>query len=172
MLDHRQFATREEFDRGLIEIIDPQAPALVLLAGFMRRLTPAFTEHFEGRLLNIHPSLLPRYPGLDTHQRAIDAGDRWHGCSVHFVTAVLDGGPLIARSAVSVESDQCASTLAAKVLRKEHMLYPKVVSMCLRGDVALQNSHVFLCGEKLHSCLLYTSPSPRDLSTSRMPSSA
>lgn len=126
-LDHRQYPSREAFDAALIESIDAYSPHLVVLAGFMRILTPDFVRHYAGRLLNIHPSLLPKYKGLHTHQRALDAGDKEHGCSVHFVTEELDGGPLVVQAVVPVLADDSAATLAERVHPLEHQIYPMAV---------------------------------------------
>ena len=127
VLDHTAFPTREAFDAALAECIDAHAPDLVILAGFMRILTPAFVRRYAGRLLNIHPSLLPKYPGLHTHQRAIDEGIRIHGCTVHFVTADLDHGPVVVQAAVAVHPDDTEASLAARVLAEEHRIYPQAV---------------------------------------------
>ncbi|MGQ5522860.1 phosphoribosylglycinamide formyltransferase [Chitinimonas sp. PSY-7] len=126
-LDHKQYASREDFDAALQAAIDAFSPDLVVLAGFMRILTPAFTRQYAGRMLNIHPSLLPAFPGLHTHQRAIEAGCKLAGCTVHFVTAELDHGPIAAQAAVPVMGDDTAETLAARVIVEEHRLYPAVV---------------------------------------------
>lgn len=127
VVDHRVHASREAFDTSLAQAIDAHQPALVLLAGFMRILTPAFVRHYDGRLLNIHPSLLPAFTGLRTHQRALDAGCRVAGATVHEVTADLDHGPILAQAAVPVLPDDTADTLAARVLTQEHRLYPEAV---------------------------------------------
>lgn len=132
VLDHKEFASREDFDAALMALIDrydtAEAPALVVLAGFMRILTPGFTAHYAGRLVNIHPSLLPAFPGLHTHQRAIDAGCKFAGVTVHQVTAELDHGPILAQAVVPVLSDDTADTLAARVLTQEHLIYPKAIA--------------------------------------------
>lgn len=127
VLDHKTYPDRESYDRALVELIDSFRPGLVVLAGFMRILTPAFVRHYAGRLFNIHPSLLPNYRGLHTHQRALDAGDPLHGVTVHFVTEELDGGPLIAQAQVPVLPHDDAESLAARVLQKEHQLYPLAI---------------------------------------------
>ena len=124
VVEHTRFASREAFDAQLAETIDAFRPDLVALAGFMRILTPAFVQRYDGRLVNIHPSLLPMFPGLHTHQRAIDAGCKVAGASVHFVTADLDHGPIIGQAAVAVQPDDTAHSLAARVLEREHVLYP------------------------------------------------
>ncbi len=125
-LSHKGFDTREDYDEKLIEAIDQFQPDLVILAGFMRILTARFVQHYQGKLLNIHPSLLPKYQGLNTHQRAIDAGDKEHGVSVHFVTEELDGGPVILQAKVPVFEGDTADDLAARVHEQEHRIYPLV----------------------------------------------
>lgn len=131
VVPHKAFATREAFDGALAEAIDAYAPALVVLAGFMRILTPGFVTRYEGRLLNIHPSLLPAFPGLDTHRRAIEAGCRVAGATVHQVTAVLDHGPIVDQAVVPVLADDTAEALAARVLTQEHRLYPRAIARWL-----------------------------------------
>jgi phosphoribosylglycinamide formyltransferase-1 len=133
VLDHKAFASREDFDAALMAEIDRHAPALVVLAGFMRILTPGFVAHYAGRLLNIHPSLLPAFPGLNTHQRAIDAGCRFAGATVHQVTAELDHGAILAQAVVPVLADDTADSLAERVLGQEHIIYPRAVAEFLRG---------------------------------------
>lgn len=128
VLDHKAFASRQDFDAALMAEIDRHAPALVVLAGFMRILTPGFVAHYAGRLLNIHPSLLPAFPGLNTHQRAMDAGCRFAGATVHQVTAELDHGAILAQAVVPVLADDTADTLAARVLSQEHLIYPQAVA--------------------------------------------
>lgn len=130
-VDHKQFASREAFDEALAVQVDRYAPALVVLAGFMRVLTPGFVAHFAGRMVNIHPSLLPAFPGLHTHQRAIDAGCRFAGTSVHWVTEVLDGGAIIDQAVVPVLPGDTSDTLAARVLTQEHVLYPRAIRQIL-----------------------------------------
>ncbi|HNQ09102.1 MAG TPA: phosphoribosylglycinamide formyltransferase [Giesbergeria sp.] len=131
VLDHKRFATREAFDTALAERIDRHDPALVVLAGFMRILTPGFVAHYAGRLLNIHPSLLPAFTGLHTHQRAIDAGCKFAGCTVHQVTAELDVGPILDQAVVPVLPGDTAASLAARVLTQEHVVYPRAVAQLL-----------------------------------------
>ncbi|KKN01777.1 hypothetical protein LCGC14_1124280 [marine sediment metagenome] len=130
-LDHKAYDSRESFDKALAKKIDEFKPDFVILAGFMRILTANFVEHYNGKLLNIHPSLLPKYKGLDTHQRAIDAGEHEHGASVHFVTAKLDDGPVIMQAKVPVMQDDTAETLAQRVLAQEHSLYPAAIKKLL-----------------------------------------
>ena len=131
VLDHKAFASREDFDAALMAEIDRYAPELVVLAGFMRILTPGFVAHYAGRLLNIHPSLLPAFPGLNTHQRAIDAGCRFAGATVHQVTSELDHGTILAQAVVPVLADDTADSLAARVLTQEHLIYPQAVASFL-----------------------------------------
>ncbi|AVO48447.1 phosphoribosylglycinamide formyltransferase [Melaminivora suipulveris] len=133
VVDHKAYASREDFDTALAQAIDAHAPALVVLAGFMRVLTPGFVAHYEGRLLNIHPSLLPAFPGLNTHQRAIDAGCKVAGCTVHEVTAELDVGPILDQAVVGVLPCDTAQTLAARVLEQEHQIYSRAVLAFLLG---------------------------------------
>lgn len=131
VVDHKAYASREAFDEALAAAIDARQPALVVLAGFMRILTPAFVQRYAGRLLNIHPSLLPAFPGLHTHQRAIEAGCRFGGATVHQVTAELDHGPILAQAAVPILPDDTADALAARVLTQEHLIYPRAIAQLL-----------------------------------------
>ena len=147
VIDHRGFASREEFDAVLAAEIDRHAPDLVLLAGFMRILSDGFVSRFEGRLLNIHPSLLPLFPGVKTHTQALAAGVRLHGCSVHFVTPALDGGPIIAQAAVPVHADDDAASLGRRVLAEEHTLYPRVARWYLEDRLRLVDGRARLSGE-------------------------
>ena len=133
VLNHKAFDSREAFDAALAEKIDSHDPALVVLAGFMRILTPGFVNHYAGRMLNIHPSLLPAFPGLHTHQRAIDAGCKFAGATVHEVTAELDVGPIVDQAVVPVLPEDTADTLAARVLTQEHIIYPRAVAHFVRG---------------------------------------
>jgi len=136
IVDHKDFkGDREAFEEALISAIDAHAPDIIALAGFMRILTPRFITHYAGRMLNIHPSLLPKYKGLHTHQRAIEAGDSEAGCSVHEVTAELDGGPILGQARVPILADDTADTLAARVLPREHALYPAVLRRFAVGDI-------------------------------------
>lgn len=131
VLDHKAYDSREAFDTALMAAIDAHQPALVVLAGFMRILTPGFVAHYAGRLLNIHPSLLPAFPGLHTHRRAIEAGCKFAGATVHQVTAELDHGPILAQAVVPVLPDDDEHTLAARVLTQEHLIYPRVIAELL-----------------------------------------
>jgi phosphoribosylglycinamide formyltransferase-1 len=146
VVEHRRFATREEFDAALAAAVDEFRPRLVALAGFMRVLTPGFVDRYRGRLLNIHPSLLPAFPGLDTHRRALEAGVKRHGCTVHFVTADLDHGPIVIQAAVAVRDDDTPQTLAARVLKQEHVVYPRAVRWFLDGRLVIEDGLVRVKG--------------------------
>ncbi|MCC6535007.1 MAG: phosphoribosylglycinamide formyltransferase [Burkholderiales bacterium] len=139
-IDHRAFAGREAFDARLADEIERFAPDLVVLAGFMRILGQAFVQRFAGKLINIHPSLLPAFPGLHTHRRALEAGVRVHGCTVHFVTAEVDHGPIIIQAAIAVLPQDDEASLAARVLEQEHRIYPQALAWLARGQVRL-NAH-------------------------------
>jgi phosphoribosylglycinamide formyltransferase-1 len=149
IVDHRQYEHREDFDRALLEALAPHDVKLVILAGFMRILTPVFISAYRGRLLNIHPSLLPKYPGLNTHQRALDAGDKEAGATVHFVTEELDGGPPILQASVSVESDDDSASLAARVLEQEHRIFPAAAQWFAQGRLQLKGETALLDGVAL-----------------------
>jgi phosphoribosylglycinamide formyltransferase-1 len=149
VINHKDFSSREEFDLALIKAIDEITPDLIVLAGFMRILGSEFVSHFAGRIINIHPSLLPKYPGINTHQRVLEAGDKEHGVTVHFVTEDLDGGPIIAQEHVPVLKDDSVEDLAARVLEKEHIVYPKVVSWYASDRLQLENSKAYLDHEQL-----------------------
>jgi phosphoribosylglycinamide formyltransferase-1 len=142
VLDHKDFADRAAFDAALAETVDRHAPDLVVLAGFMRILTPAFVARYEGRMLNIHPSLLPSFTGLNTHRRAIDAGCKVAGATVHFVSAELDHGPIVAQAVVPVLADDDETTLARRVLAAEHVLYPRAVGWFVKGELELKDGRV------------------------------
>lgn len=146
VLDHRAYAQRTGFDTALARALEQAGIEWVALAGFMRVLTPGFVAAHAGRLVNIHPSLLPELPGLDTHARAIAAGAHWHGASVHFVTTQVDGGPVIAQARVPVQPNDTAETLGARVLAAEHRLYPPVLAWLLAGRVQLRHGQVHLDG--------------------------
>ena len=141
-LDHKAYPSREAFDEALAAAIDAYAPDLVVLAGFMRILSEGFVRHYEGRLLNIHPSLLPSFPGLHTHQRALDEGVRIHGCTVHFVTPALDHGPIVVQAAVPVLDADDEDSLAARVLAQEHRIYPLAVRWFAEGRLRLIDGKV------------------------------
>jgi phosphoribosylglycinamide formyltransferase-1 len=154
VVEHRAFASREAFEAVLAKEIDRFSPRLVALAGFMRVLTPTFVERYAGRLLNIHPSLLPAFPGLNTHQRALEAGVKLHGCTVHFVTAELDHGPIVIQAEVRVRGDDSAETLAARVLRREHLIYPRAAEWFLEGRLVIRDGEVRVKGE--HAQVLHS----------------
>ncbi|WP_338557460.1 phosphoribosylglycinamide formyltransferase [Erwinia sp. E_sp_B04_7] len=144
-----QFADREAFDNQLMLEIDAYAPDLVVLAGYMRILSPQFVQHYAGRMLNIHPSLLPKYPGLHTHRQAIENGDEEHGTSVHFVTEQLDGGPVILQAKVPVFAGDTEDEVNARVQHQEHAIYPLVVSWFVEGRLEMKDDAAWLDGEKL-----------------------
>jgi phosphoribosylglycinamide formyltransferase-1 len=148
-LSHKDFISREAYDQALIAKIDTFNADLIVLAGFMRILTPEFVQHFQGKLLNIHPSLLPKYQGLNTHQRAIDAGDNVHGVSVHFVTEELDGGPVILQAKVPVFPEDNSDDLSARVHEQEHRLYPLVVKWFTEDRLSMQGDNALLDGNIL-----------------------
>lgn len=149
VLSPRDFTSREEYDQQLVRLVEEYQADLVVLAGFMRILSPAFVLRFHGRLINIHPSLLPKYKGLHTHRRALEAGENEHGLSIHFVTEELDGGPIILQAAVPVELDDDETTLAKRVQVKEHLLYPIVVRWFLQGRLQLLGNYPTLDGQPL-----------------------
>lgn len=146
VVEHGKFASREAFDGALSAEVERFSPRLLLLAGFMRVLTPAFVERYRDRLLNIHPSLLPAFPGLDTHARALAAGVKLHGCTVHFVTTQLDHGPIVIQAAVRVRPDDTPQTLAARVLRQEHVIYPQAVRWFLDSRLVIESGVVNVKG--------------------------
>lgn len=144
-LDHKAYDSRQDYDRALIEVIDQYRADVVILAGFMRILTPELVTHFQGKMLNVHPSLLPKYQGLNTHQRAIDAGDTEHGVSVHFVTEELDGGPVVLQAKVPVFPEDSADDLASRVHQQEHRIYPLVTNwLCTDRLVMKQQASDFV----------------------------
>ncbi|MFG0644196.1 phosphoribosylglycinamide formyltransferase [Leclercia adecarboxylata] len=148
-LSASQFASREAFDRELVQEIDAYAPDVVVLAGYMRILSPAFVAHYAGRLLNIHPSLLPKYPGLNTHRQVLENGDTEHGTSVHFVTDELDGGPVILQAKVPVFEGDSEEDVTARVQAQEHAIYPLVVSWFVDGRLAMRDGTAWLDGSPL-----------------------
>lgn len=151
VIDHACYSSRESFDLALMTTIDTFEPALVVLAGFMRILTPDFVRHYHGRMLNIHPSLLPDFPGLKTHARALEAGCKEHGATVHFVTEETDGGPAVAQVRMPIQDNDDVASLAARVLTGEHRLYPLVIRWFAEGRLSLDNSHVLYDGKALQS---------------------
>ena len=142
VLEHRDFDSRPAYDEALKAAIDAFAPDLLVLAGFMRVLGAPFVSHYEGRLLNVHPSLLPSFPGLRTHQRALDAGAHVHGATVHFVTAELDSGPIVAQAVVPVRAEDDAEALEARVLQAEHFIYPRAVRWFVEGRLSIDGARV------------------------------
>jgi phosphoribosylglycinamide formyltransferase-1 len=150
-LSPKEFAHRDAFDAALAKQVESFSPKLVVLAGYMRILSGVFVRQFLGRLINIHPSLLPKYPGLHTHRRALEAGDRQHGATVHFVTEELDAGPAILQGRVSVLTDDTEATLSARVQQAEHIIYPQSVAWFAEGRVAMRDGHTWLDGKPLVS---------------------
>jgi phosphoribosylglycinamide formyltransferase-1 len=165
VVDHRTYAERAAFDRALAGVVESGAPDLVVLAGFMRVLDAAFVGAFEGRLLNIHPSLLPLYPGLHTHRRALADGVKVHGCTVHYVTATVDGGPIVAQGVVPVLPGDDEDTLAARVLAVEHRLLPAAVDWHCRGEIALEHGRVRYRGATADPAAALLSPAPSQAPT-------
>lgn len=155
-LDHTLHAEREAFDAQLADEIERHQPDLVVLAGYMRILSPAFINRFESRLLNIHPSLLPMFPGLKTHERALAEGVKIHGCTVHFVTAQLDHGPIVIQAAVPVRADDTAHTLATRVLAQEHQIYPQAIRWFAEGRLVNNGGRVNLKGDLTSQSVLFT----------------
>jgi len=149
VIRHQDYPERELFDQMLKEKIESYQPGLIVLAGFMRILSTEFVEHFRGKILNIHPSLLPHYPGTNTHQRVLDAGEKAHGASVHFVTEELDGGPVVGHSMISIDVEDNAESLARRVASKEHILYPKILNWFAQGRLSMENGKAVLDGEVL-----------------------
>jgi len=149
LLNHTDYPDRQAFDAALRELIDSYRPALVVLAGFMRILSDDFVRHYEGRMLNIHPSLLPRHRGLDTHARALEAGDREHGATVHFVTPELDSGPIVLQARVAVEPSDSPESLASRVLEQEHLIYPQAIRWFAEGRLRLIAGQALLDGRPI-----------------------
>ncbi|AUU01601.1 phosphoribosylglycinamide formyltransferase [Morganella morganii] len=149
-LSPAEFSSRDAFDAALQVQIDEYQPDLIILAGYMRILTPAFVRHYHGKMLNIHPSLLPKYPGLHTHRKALENGDAEHGTSVHFVTEELDGGPVILQARIAVLPDDTEDTLTARIQQEEHRIYPQVVNWFVQGRLVLKEDGIYLDG-KLYS---------------------
>jgi phosphoribosylglycinamide formyltransferase-1 len=146
-IEHADFADRESFDRAVIRELDRWAPDLVILAGFMRILSAVFVNHYEGRILNIHPALLPKFPGLNTHQRVLDAGDEWHGSTVHFVTEELDAGPRVLQGRLRVDPKESADELQSRVQAIEHKIYPEAADLVGSGRVQFVNGQARIDGE-------------------------
>jgi phosphoribosylglycinamide formyltransferase-1 len=161
VLSHKDFADRSSYDQALTALIDRFSPDLVVLAGFMRILTESMVHHYIGRMLNIHPSLLPKFTGLHTHQRALDAGEHLHGTTIHFVTEALDSGPLIAQAQVTVLPQEDAESLASRVLKKEHQLYPLVIRWYAEKRLRLNEyGEVILDNQKLLQPVVYEPQDP------------
>jgi phosphoribosylglycinamide formyltransferase-1 len=154
-LRHQDFPERTQFDAALVQMLEGYDPDIIILAGFMRILSAVFVDRYAGRILNIHPSLLPRHAGLDTHQRAIDARDEWHGCTVHFVTRELDGGPPIIQARVPVRDNDTAESLAARVLKFEHRIYPEAAALLSSGRLLYRDGYAWLDGQRLDKPVQY-----------------
>lgn len=155
-IEHGDYGSREAFDRAVSARLDEWQPDLLILAGFMRILSPWFVTHYEGRILNIHPALLPAYPGLDTHQRVLDAGDAWHGSTVHFVTEELDGGPRILQGRLAVNHSETAEELCARVQAVEHKIYPEAANWFGQGRLEFRKSSAWLDGQLLKEPVIST----------------
>jgi phosphoribosylglycinamide formyltransferase-1 len=151
VVNPKEYSDRESYDMALAEVIEQHNADLIVMAGFMRILSQAFVERFSGKMLNVHPSLLPKYQGLNTHQRAIEAKDQEHGCSIHFVTPELDGGPVILQAKVPVFNEDDADALAARVQVQEHAIYPLVVNWFIEGRLNMENDSALLDGKILPS---------------------
>ena len=154
--EHGKFPSRELFDRAVAGILDVYEPGLIILAGFMRILSPWFVDHYAGRILNIHPALLPKYPGLNTHQRALDAGDEWHGSTVHFVTEELDGGPRILQGRLRVNPGESAEELKGRVQAVEHQIYPEAAGLVGAGRARFRDGATWIDGRPAPEPLLRT----------------
>ena len=148
-IEHGDFDSREAFDKAVAALLDRYGPELLILAGFMRILSPWFVQHYRGRVLNIHPALLPAYPGLDTHQRVLDAGEKWHGSTVHFVTEELDGGPRILQGRIEVDPNETADELCARVQSVEHRIYPEAAHWFGQGRLTFADGDAVLDGRRL-----------------------
>jgi phosphoribosylglycinamide formyltransferase-1 len=176
VIERARFGTREDFERALIGAIDASGAGWVLLAGFMRVLSAPCVRHYEGRMLNIHPSLLPRHPGLHTHRRVLEAGEHEHGCSVHLVTPELDAGPVIAQGRVPVLAGDTEDRLAARVLESEHRLYPQVVGLIASGRLQFQGGRIVFDGRALEAPLpadsVFTDRLPADRPAAQGPARA
>lgn len=154
VVESKTFPNRESFDTALMQAIDSFHADLVVLAGFMRILTPQFVQHYENCIMNIHPSLLPSFVGLHTHQQALDAGVKFHGATVHFVTAELDHGPIIDQACVRIEQSDTEDTLAQKLLVKEHQIYPRAVRLFVEGKLVVEGNRVIVNGSEADSCAI------------------
>ena len=148
-IEHGDFEAREQFDQSVVAALDEFEPNLIILAGFMRILSPWFVRHYEGRILNIHPALLPLYPGLNTHARALEAGDSHHGSTVHFVTDELDAGPRILAGRLEIDRQETAEQLKIRVQALEHQIYPQAAQLCAAGRVSFDNGAAYLDGQPM-----------------------
>ena len=154
-IENKKYPNKKNFDQKLSEIIDMFDPNFIFLAGFMRILRKDFVKKYEGKIINIHPSLLPKYPGLNTHQRAIKSNEKWHGCSVHFVTEEVDEGPLIMQSKIPILNNDSSDKLAIRVLKREHIIYPKTVELLISGRIKYKNSQAWLDGKLLQKPIMF-----------------
>ena len=154
-IENKKYPNKKIFDQKLSEIIDMFDPNFIFLAGFMRILRKDFVKKYEGKIINIHPSLLPKYPGLNTHQRAIESNEKWHGCSVHFVTEEVDQGPLIMQSKIPILNNDSSDKLAIRVLKREHIIYPKTVELLISGRIKYKNSQAWLDGKLLQKPIMF-----------------
>ena len=153
-IENKKYPNKKNFDQKLSEIIDMFDPNFIFLAGFMRILRKDFVKKYEGKIINIHPSLLPKYPGLNTHQRAIESNEKWHGCSVHFVTEEVDEGPLIMQSKIPILNNDSSDKLAIRVLKREHIIYPKTAELLISGRIKYKNSQAWLDGKLLQKPIM------------------
>ena len=154
-IESKKYPNKKNFDQKLSEIIDMFDPNFIFLAGFMRILRKDFVKKYEGKIINIHPSLLPKYPGLNTHQRAIESNEKWHGCSVHFVTEEVDEGPLIMQSKIPILNNDSSDKLAIRVLKREHIIYPKTAELLISGRIKYKNSQAWLDGKLLQKPIMF-----------------
>jgi phosphoribosylglycinamide formyltransferase-1 len=161
-IEHGDFVARESFDRAVAAVIDEYEPELIVLAGFMRILSPWFVQHFAGKVLNIHPALLPKYPGLNTHQRALDAGDEWHGSTVHFVTEELDGGPRILAGRLRIDPGETAEELQHRVQAIEHRIYPEAAGLVGAGRVRFEGGEAVIDGQVAAEPIVHTFDDEQD----------
>jgi len=153
-IENKKYPNKKNFDQKLSESIDMFDPNFIFLAGFMRILRKDFVKKYEGKIINIHPSLLPKYPGLNTHQRAIESNEKWHGCSVHFVTEEVDEGPLIMQSKIPILNNDSSDKLAIRVLKREHIIYPKTAELLISGRIKYKNSQAWLDGKLLQKPIM------------------
>ena len=154
-IESKKYPNKKNFDQKLSESIDMFDPNFIFLAGFMRILRKDFVKKYEGKIINIHPSLLPKYPGLNTHQRAIESNEKWHGCSVHFVTEEVDEGPLIMQSKIPILNNDSSDKLAIRVLKREHIIYPKTAELLISGRIKYKNSQAWLDGKLLQKPIMF-----------------